>query len=310
MFAQNSFNNANSMFDLGVGVKLQIEIGRKFGNHPFKIKNYYPVGYKLSITGAIGYYTKNDIDFFTALHGGLLLFNKNSIGANQSKIAKNIQAHFFVNTIATLKLDKKDFTYLDRNVPFYHFTEFTANPLQNPFKSSVSYGINWIFLQENKRQRIGFLNVNIASRVQVSYYNDGGPITNFVADKRDRYYTGGLVISYHGEFKDKIDFIELSYHKYTGYQKYAFDVSDKLQLDFLNYKNTDQFAYNQQRWRLNVSNTNSGYGSSISIYNLNSIDLQDFLHFKTNVPYHPNYTRGYRIMLGGRYAYNRINISK
>ena len=310
--AQNEINFTDSNFQYGIATKLNIEFGYRFGTKFTEIrKNFFSPSYRLSLTGGIGYNTRGNIGFLPTIHSGFLLFNKGNIGADQSrKWWKKPEIHFFTNIIATVQIDKKDFSPLERSVHFYHFSEFTANPLQNPYKSSVSYGVNWVRVEKDKIQRIGYLNMNISSRAQISYYNDGGPVLGWAGDNRDRYYTGGLVISYHGNLKDKIDLLELSYHKYTGYQKYAFDVADKLQIDYLNYKDRNQFSYNQQRWRLNFSNISSGYGGSVSVFNLNSIDLQDFLHFNTNVPYHPDYYRGYRIMFGGRYENNKINLPR
>ena len=307
--SQNDISFSNSEFQYGIAAKLSVEIGYRFSKKfAFRKRNFFTPGYRLSITGGVGYDVEGDIGFFPALHTGVMLFNKGSIGADQSKHGSIPQFHFFASTIVALELDKKDFSPLERSVPFYHFAEFTANPLQNPYKSSISYGANWIGVQKGEIQRVGFFNLNVVGRAQISYYNDGGPVLGLAGDNRDRYYTGGLVISYHGHILDPIDLIELSYHKYTGYQKYAFDVADKLQIDYLNYNDTNQFSYNQQRWRLNFSNINSGYGGNVSLFNFNRLDLQDFLHFKTNVPYHPDYYKGYRIMFGGRFEYNKINI--
>ncbi|WP_303316961.1 polymorphic toxin type 23 domain-containing protein [Flavivirga abyssicola] len=296
--AQNDFYSTNSDFQFGIGAKVNIEFSHKFSP-----------AFKVSLTGGVGYNTDR-IRIFPSIHTGILFFNKGSVGADQSKKWYRIQSHFYTSAQLTGQLDKRDFDFALRSVPLYHFSEFNANPLQNPYKSSISYGANWIFVQNKKSQRTGFFNLNIAGRAQISYYNDGGPILKIAGDKRDRYYTGGVIISYHGNNEDQINLIELSYHKYTGYQEYAFDVADKLQIDFLNYNDENQFSYNQQRWKLNISNIKNGFGGSISLYNRNSIDLQDFLHFNTNVPYHPDYYRGYRWMFGGRYEYNQIILSQ
>ena len=292
--SQNDFRNTDSDFQFGIATKVNIEFSHKFSP-----------AFKISLTGGVGYNT-NEIGVFPSVHTGILFFNKGSIGADQSKKWYQIQSHFYASTQITAQLDKRDFDFNIRSVPLYHFSEFNANPLQNPYKSSVSYGANWIFVQNKKSQRTGFFNLNIAGRAQISYYNDGGPVLKIAGDKRDRYYTGGIIISYHGNNSDLINLVELSYHKYTGYQEYAFDMADKLQIDFLNYYDDNQFSYNQQRWRLNFSNMNNGFGGSVSVYNKNSLDFQDFLHFNTNVPYHPDYYRGYRWMFGGRYEYNQI----
>lgn len=295
-YAQQDFSTTNSNFQLGIGTKINIELNDKF--RP---------AYKVSLTGALGYNT-NNLGLFPAIHTGVLFFNKGSIGADQSKKWHRIQTHFYTGAHITGQLDKRDFDVHERYVPLYHFSEFTANPLQNPYKSSISYGANWVFVQKKNHQRIGFFNLNIAGRAQVSYYNDGGPVLRWVGDKRDRYYTGGVILSYHGNTVDPVDLIELSYHKYTGYQRYAFDVGDKLQIDFLNYFDADQFSFNQQRWRLNVTSTREGFGGSVTLYNVNSLDVQDFLHFNTNVPYHPDFYRSSRWAIGARHEYNKATL--
>lgn len=299
LYSQNDLRVSNSDLQFGIATKLNLEFDYKLCP-----------AFKLSITGGVAYDYGKDVSFNPSLHMGILLFNNGSIGANQSKKWYKIQPHFYSGIQLTTKLDKKDFSFLDRNVPLYHFAEFSANPLQNPYKSSISYGVNWILLHNKKIQRVGFFNLNFSSRVQLTYYNDGGPVLKWVGDKRDRYYTGGLIISYHGNNNSNFNLVELSYHKFTGYQEHAFDVADKLQIDYLNFKDTSQFTYNQQRWRINISNLNNGFGGSVSLYNCNRLDLQDFLHFTTNVPYHPDYYQGYRWMFGGRYEYNYTNIPK
>lgn len=299
IYSQNDFSFSNDDFSFGIGAKLNIEFSYA-----------YRPDFKLGITGGISYNVLIDHTYGISptLHGGILFFNGRSIGANQSRKKYTIQSHAFLNTTAVFQLDRLDFNPIDRPVPLYHFAEFTANPLQNPYKSSVSYGMNLILVHDKKLQRTGFFNLNVLGRFQVSYYNDGGPILKWAGDNRDRYYTGGIVLSYHGYIDDVINLIELSYHKFTGYQEYAFDVGEHLQIDFLNYYDTTQFEYNQQRWRLNFVSLDHGFGGSVSLYNSDFLDFQDFLHFSTNVPYHPDYFNGYRWMVGGRYEYNNTKL--
>jgi hypothetical protein len=299
IYSQNDFSFNNNNFSFGVGAKLTVEFSF-----------FYRPDFKLGITGGVSYNAEIDNTYGVSptIHGGFLFFNGRSVGADQSHEKFTIQSHAFLNTTAVFQLDRLDFNPINRPVPLYHFAEFTANPLQNPYKSSVSYGMNLILVHDKKLQRTGFFNLNVVGRFQLSYYNDGGPVLGWAGDNRDRYYTGGIVLSYHGDINDVVNLVELSYHKFTGYQKYAFDVAEQLQIDFLNYHDTEQFKYNQQRWRLNVTNLDHGVGGSISLYNANRLDFQDFLHFTTNVPYHPDYFKGYRWMMGGRYEYNTTKL--
>ena len=204
LVAQNDFSSSDFNFTYGAATKFTIEFSPQGA-----------VAYKLSVTGGIGYDIDNAV--LPTFHAGVLLFNSNSIGANQKLDWYTVQAHVFVSTMLTVRLDKRDFSPFQRNLPLYHFADFTANPLQNPYKSSLSYGC--IFVENQESQRVGFFNANVMGRGQLSYYNDGGPVLGWAGDNRDRYYTGGLTVSYHGDFTDLIDLVELSYHKYTGYQK-------------------------------------------------------------------------------------------
>lgn len=304
--AQNDFNTSNSNFQYGAGVKINLEVGARFKSFSLRKKSFFWPGLKISLTAGAGYDT--GLGFSPALHTGILVFNTNTIGSNQSKSPFCPQFHFFANTTITRQLDRNNFDPLEKSVPFYHFSEFVANPLQNPYYSSISFGVNYINV-DNDHQWVGFFSANAFRTFQISYYNDGGPVLGWLGDNRDRYYTGGVHLSYHGFYIDEIDLIELSFHKYTGYQEYAFDVADKLQIDWLNYNDTNQFSYNQQRWRLNVSSLRSGFGGSLSVFNFNKWDFQDYLHFNTDVPYHPDYYSGFRVMMGGRFEYNRTNLS-
>lgn len=297
LFSQHTIETSlQDKFQYGIATKLNIEI-----QPSMKLANF-----KLSIAVGVGLQIEA-INFSPTLHTGVILFNKGVIGSALDDPWRKINTHFFYSAIGTVKLDTRNYTYHDRYVPFYHFSDFTANPLQNPYKSSFSYGAIWIHMQDKMKQRVGFFNANIVGRAQITYYNDGGYVLQWVGDKRDRYYTGGLLLSYHGNETAAIDLVELSYHKFTGYVKHAFDIADKLQIDFLTYADTSQIAFNHQRWKLNVSDLSTGYSGNISVYDYNSLDLQDFLHFKTNVPYHPDYFNGWRFAFGGRYEYNYFN---
>ncbi|NNM23995.1 MAG: hypothetical protein HKO54_10630 [Flavobacteriaceae bacterium] len=293
--AQAQIETRNSGVDglqWGVAGKVQVEFN--FRNNP---------NFRLSLSGGIGY-DIDAINFFPAIHSGVMLFNKGPIGSYLERPWHQPQFHFFLNTSGTIAFDKGLIPFAERYVPFYHFSDFTANPLHNPYKTSTSYGAIWVFMPRGMRQRIGFFNLNVVGRTQITYYNDGGPVLKWVGDKRDRYYTGGVLFSYHGNRYTEFNLIELSYHKFTGYTPYAFDVGDKLQIDYVLYADKQQFAFNQQRWKIGISNYHTGFGGNFSLYNVNSLDVQDLLHFSTQVPYHPDYYNGWRWMLGGKYEYN------
>jgi len=55
-----------------------------------------------------------------------------------------------------------------------------------------------------------------------------------------------------------------------------------------------------------VSNYKTGFGGSFALHNVDRIDLQDFLHFRTDVPYHPDYYKEWRWSIGGVYQFNYL----
>ena len=175
------------------------------------------------------------------------------------------------------------------NVPLYYFGDFTFPALQNPYRYSFSVGTNIIFTTDRNKtaQRVGFFNVHL-NHVQISYYNDGGtPFDDsYLGDGKDRYYTGGALFSYHGKPYTAINLIELSFHKFTGYTKNAFEVSNKLDLAYVNYKNKEEKYYNKSMWTLNISNPAKGFGINIHRYNYTKWDVQHLIHFSIFNSYH------------------------
>lgn len=178
-------------------------------------------------------------------------------------------------------LKSKSTDFFNRNVPLYYFSDFTRPALQNPFNSSVSVGTNIIFTPDKgkKRQRIGFLNVH-NENFQFSYFNDGGvPIsTIYLGDRADRFYTGGFLFSFNFPHNTLLNTISLSYFKYTGYSKSAFEVSNKMYLDYMNYHDSTQQKFNKSIWVVSMQNIQKGLGLNYKWYNNVTVDLQHRIH--------------------------------
>ena len=179
---------------------------------------------------------------------------------------------------------------VNSNIPLYYFADFVYPSLSNPFDYSFSLGTNIILTPintEKKNQRVGFLNIHL-NAVQLSYYNDGGvPMANtYLGDRRDRYYTGGAVLSFHGKQSLPINFIEISYQKFTGYTKNAFELSNDLYLNFMNYHTPEQRKYNKSLWSINIGSSKNGWNTKLSYYNKISWDMQHFIHWGLFNTYH------------------------
>lgn len=197
-----------------------------------------------------------------------------------------------------------------RNSPLYYFSNFCDPALQNPYDYSISLGTNFIVSSDEFRtsQRVGFLNLHLKS-MQVSYFNDGGaPFDEtYLGDSKDRFYTGGALISYHGNPNKDINLVELSFKKFTGYAKNAFEVSNKLDLAFVNYNKAEEKYYNKSLWSLNVSNPEKGWGVNINRYNYTDWDVQHLIHFSIYNSYHLVPYDDY-FSISGTYYHNYTNI--
>lgn len=286
---------------LGAGVSLVGEYQVKHG-----------LKFRISATAGIAQYVpiaNHDFGVLPAAHIGVLFYNKGMLGSNlNTNYYRTAFFDFFAN--ATLTAGYHNEIVIDRIekrfVPLHHFSDFTANPLQNTFDYSVSLGSNWLMNPDKNRasQTIGFFNLNVAGYVQLAYYNDGGPILSFLGDKEDRYYTGGMLLSVHLDKYYHVNALELSFHKFTGWQQYAVDAADKLQLDHIPYKNGDAFGFNQQQWTARMRSFRQGYNAYVTVYDINAIDIQDFIHDSTDFPYHPDYYYSWRFALGGGSEFN------
>ena len=301
MFAQNQ--SILDDFRFGAGVRLVGELQVNGGSKQAKSG----LKFRLSATGGIANYiavANNDVGLLPSVHIGVLFYNKGLLGSNLNEIYyRTTFFDFFANATLTagIKNTVNSANLKKRFVPLYHFADFTVNPLQNTFDYSISLGSNWLMNPDINRssQTIGFFNINVARTVQLSYYNDGGPILSYFGDGEDRYYTGGFVLSVHHDSDAFINQTELSFHKFTGWQQYAVDAADKLQLDYIPYKNGDVFGFNQQRWRLHLTSFRQGYSGYISLYDIDALDVQDALHYGSDFPMHPDYFYNWRFAIGG-----------
>lgn len=192
---------------------------------------------------------------------------------------------------------------INRQNPLRYFADFAIPSLQNPYNYSISLGTNLVITSDGGRafQRLGFLNLN-HSGLQLSYYNDGTPFQHFfLGDGKDRYYTGGGVLSYNngnGTYEQfKSYSFEVSYHKFSGYNQNSFELSNSLNASNVDYKNTDQRYYNKSLWKFNAFSNDvyNGFGLALSAYNSVRFDGQHLIHWLIDnsfhiVPYNTSFT--------------------
>ncbi len=311
IYAEKTFSQINTekldllkddSYQYGFAIKTSIELQ--------KISNF-----RISIAGGISTKLEGFTNLSPSLHTEIQIYNKGIGSSLQRK--KGLYFDFIISPMVTFGSDENidSIDFHNRHVPLYYFSDLSANPLQNNYSWSFSIGSNYVFpflkpkrLKRDKRnQKVGFINLMFDRTIQVSYYNDGGPIISDlkIGDEYDRYYSGGIVISYHGNLNEEINQAELSFHKYTGWVSAAYTAAKHLNIDYIPYIDSSAFYYNQSRLKISVSNIKRGIGGEIFIYNWKPIDLQDFLHLINDYPFHPSSNQ---VLIGGGANYKYVNL--
>lgn len=276
MRAQQHETYGENNFQYGFSFKGKLEIGAKKGSPLIK--------FRFSANAGIGsewiyeglYPTFNtELEFY---NGGL-----------GSRKGKNNRTVWSFDVICALTMTagirnhfQQKYTGLlqHRNVPLYYFADFVNPALQNPYSNSLSLGTNLIFASGRETQRVGFLNLHPYEPIQLSYYNDGTPFGIMgLGDGKDRYYTGGGVLSYHLPLYTAVNQFEASYHKFTGFTLNAFELSNEMNLSYVYYDDMTQSDYNKSRWSIGVANVDKGFGLNVTDYNTVNWDGQHLIHW-------------------------------
>lgn len=309
--AQQKTFQLNNQYGLQYGFSLKTLIELGFSK---KIPN--PI-IRLSVSGGVA---SNFLDdhIYPSLNAELQLYN-GGLGSRSTRNFFQVQPSFDGLVAVTLTAGTTDNfvkkfqnSLDDRNVPLYYFSDFGKPSLQNPFTYSFSVGTNLLFTTDKgkKDQRVGFINIHFKN-FQFSYYNDGGvPVSDiYLGDRADRYYTGGGVISYHLSRSKPINDVQVSFHKFTGYSKSAFEVSNELYLDYMNYHDVSQKNYNKSLWSFTMGSVKEGLEFNYKNYNNLNWDLQHHIHTAIFNAFHlVPYKEYHSISLSKYYSQNHIGI--
>lgn len=285
---ENNSSFASNKLQYGASLKVNIAANNLFVSKDFKV-NEPP--FSVRISGNVGiakaWITSN---IYPSLNAEFQLYNS-GFGSNSAPPQKGKHRKISLDGVVALTVthgfDKNSGNY-ETMVPLRYFSDFMSPALRNPFRYSASLGTNLIVSSDKNKQsqRIGFVNLNGAG-FQLSYYNDGTPFGKiFLGDDEDRYYTGGGVLSYDGAIRDSnsrysMVNLEISYQKFTGYNKSAFELSSLIGNAIVEYgADKDQIFYNKSMWRINSSlkQNNMGFGLSYSQNNSAKYDGQSLIH--------------------------------
>jgi len=274
--AQQRETFGNNNFQYGFSFKGKLEIGLK--------KNSPPFYFRLSANAGIGSEWIYE-GIYPTFHTEMQLYN-GGIGSRKGKNNKTVTSFdvIFAFTVTGGVRNHFQRKYADllqyRNVPLYYFADFVNPALQNPYGNSLSLGTNIIFAAGREMQRVGFLNLHPYEPIQLSYYNDGTPFGIMgLGDGKDRYYTGGGVLSYHAPLYTAVNQFEASYHKFTGFTLNAFELSNEMNLSYVYYDDQTQSDYNKSRWSFGLANVDKGFGLNATHYNSTQYDGQHMIHW-------------------------------
>jgi hypothetical protein len=286
--AQSRFSDFSNSQSLQYGVSLKAAVEFNCGGYKQPNPNI-----RISINGGIASYFLNT-SVYPSLNEEIEMYNggigsKNRFGKGSPFTLDFITAITVTAGIKDHFIASKSYLLKNRYAPLYYFSEFIRPCLQNPYSYSISAGTDFIFSTDKEKtsQRIGFLNIHF-DRVQVSYYNDGGTPVNqtHLGDMKDRYYTGGAVISYNGPINTFLNDVRLSYSKFTGFTKNAFEASNKLNLAYVYYHDQEQKFYNKSTWSVSAGNVTNGWELGVRSYNYVVQDVQHLIHFGLLDSYH------------------------
>lgn len=257
------------------------------------LENYFKhSNFNVSVTGGAGFHPFEASFVYPSIHMGFLLFNQGNPGAPYNQgFFKSTRLNLFSNFTITSGVWRNNINHQLRRVPLYHFGDFTANPLLNPFQHSLGLGTNLIFFLDKYKdgyQRIGFGNILIDRHFQFNMLNDGSifAILN-LADGYDRYFTGGGQFSWHQDATNWIDSFELSFMKHTGYEPLTFETSNLLQSDFISFQNKKTIYYSTNRLRFRVNSTQDNLSLHFTMHNMD-VDFQDIIHLSGDWTFFPD----------------------
>lgn len=301
LFSQlySNINEAtDNSYQIGGALNLTFEI-QKFTN------------YRLSLTGGIGKKIDQVEFLYPTFHTELQIY-QGGMGSSLSSLKRQqLNVDWIISFMVVGGIREVNYDDAHRRFnPINFFTDDSSSPLQNPYFNSIALGTNFIRSSDSfkRNQYLGIFNLNIERSLQFTYYNDGTPFHWIgLGDGFDRYYTGGGFFAVYLDNDKEVDLIQLSYNKFTGYQPYAFEVANDMQIDFLPYKDPESFYYNQSRWRGKIGSLKNGFALSISVYDYQKWDNQDFIHYLIDNSYHPDPERNKRWAVGFNYNYINFN---
>lgn len=295
LFSWSQELDSQGLYELGIKNDLQYGVSMKaqlilHDNLSKGRKNYIPT-LRLAMDAGIGIMLNLDAircKMFPTYHVEVLSYF-NGIGSSR-KTRGNIDIisslHSTLGTTNRLHETPSE-NILSKQNPLYFFSNNAPPPLVNPFNYSVTLGFQYVIPTSKYKfsQRLGYVGFKL-SDFQIGYFNDGGKGMRLIGDRKDRNYTGGLLLAYGFKKYTLLNNIELSYLKYTGYNKNTFEVLSNMSFGYNDYQDKDQEDFNRSKWSITASGYKQQVQVNLDFNNITKIDLQHLIHKLISDPYH------------------------
>lgn len=270
-------------FLYGVGLTLKVDLlKRTFGY------------YRLSITGGAGIPFGKSLgakyNRFAAYYFAEIDIFRGGVGApalsrNNQKIFSELRQSFITETSIEAEPGPSPYNFTR---PVMQFISNSSHPILDPFSKSLSIGTTFVNgLNIKRAQRVGIATLGY-NRFLFSYLNDGPPFSIDLlpyGDGYDRWWTGSGQLGWYDPDWDLMRSIEIKYDKFTGLQRFAYELATALKIKYIPYRDKDVQLQNRTRLEFSFS-SKRGIGASFNIYDMPALDLQHYIHKSGHFSYH------------------------
>lgn len=258
-FSQNSSIKCNG--------KIQFSVGLSKKSTPFQLSGNL-ILFNERKTEQVG------VNFNVTLYSGYLgskLTKMNAIN-NNKKFISIINFYSSGTFFVIRNFDNKYYNY-ERIKEFRPINQIVNSIQSIPYKYSGSIATSFIFTNNNF-QRVGSINFRIGD-IALGYFNDGPPFDGWIGactgDGEDRWFTGGGYI----EYSDNRNSYYWYFERFTGYNPFAFKVSNLLMLTNTIYSK-DEELYNLGSTGIGIKS--KSFQASINLLGNDKIDIQNLIH--------------------------------
>jgi hypothetical protein len=232
--AQDRSGEDHRRFSFELRVGANVNLYRGILNKQGLVRNLLSgqTGIKLFVSGMVNLESKQWI----LSYGPVLCLYNRSLGNSQDPLENDIQIDWVNSFSAGVGYRKSGAMKYLRTIG-----NSAAHNLRHEFDHALILTGNYILNNHHRNQSVGAINITVADRFSLFYYNDGGiPIANIGSgDNMDRWWTGGGGLFVHPNKKDghfyPQNYVELTFDQFTGYAPLLYELSNILGMNIPRY---------------------------------------------------------------------------